>query len=752
MKTFILVALQLLIFSIIYGQNISRFNCDIYFGNEVYENAFTGGLNSPQFNTIDINRNGLSDLVVFDRDGDKLMVFLRDPGDHSSFIFAPQYNEIFPEIKSWMMLVDYNNDGIEDLFTSYSGGIEVWKGLEAGNTVRFEKQSNPNSPEDILTYPLGSYTYHVECLNVDIPVIADLDGDGDVDILSFGLNNSVAYYKNLSAENNISPDSFKFVFSDPCWGKFEEHPLNEEILLSDDPNRCAKWWATIDQRHIGSTILAIDPDGDGIYDLLVGDVGTDYIIYLVNGGNKDRAWITAVEKFFPQYDVPVRLNTFVGMYSIDVDNDGQKDLVLAPNAISDTPFPQTINNIHYYRNEGTGNEDRFKFNQKDFLVNTMINLGGRVYPVFVDLTGNGINDLVVGTSPAIDHDTIMPSRLYFFENRGTKTSPEFHLSDDDFLGFSEISQQKDLYYFTPAFGDMDGDGDPDLLVGNHEGTLIYLENISDENGIKFKPPIYNYQDLNVFSFSAPLIADINRDGILDILIGCGNNYQPSLFENYGSIVYYQNEGSKENPVFNPDPFAYPNTPEFGKIRLSKPFSRRADAVLTFIKDGDDDYLVAGSLEGTIKIFKNPYTAIYEIMVPHNEAYGGIDIGNNSAPALADLNGDGYLEMLIGTSRGGFEFWNTDIKASGGTSTSELYERARIYPNPAQDHIYIDFSENHANDVAASLFDMVGREVIKTKISGTGNKINIGQLSPGTYLLQLRLKDKIINSKIIKTTF
>jgi hypothetical protein len=382
----------------------------------------------------------------------------------------------------------------------------------------------------------------------------------------------------------------------------------------------------------------------------------------------------------------------------------------------------------------------------------MINLGGRVYPVFVDLTGNGLYDLVVGTGPAIDHDTILPSRLYFFENRGTKNSPQFHLADDDFLGFSAISQQYELYYFTPAFGDIDNDGDPDLLVGNHEGTLIYLENISDENGIKFKPPVFDYQDMNVFSYSAPLIADINRNGLPDILIGCGNNYQPSIFENYGSIVYYQNQGSKGNPVFNSDPFAYPNTPEFGNIRLNKPFSRRADAVLSYIRDGDIDYLFAGNLEGVIKIFKNPHTSIYATMVPSHEAYGSIDIGSNSAPALADLDGDGYLEMLVGTSRGGFEFWKTDIKVSGGTSTSELYERASVYPNPAQDHIYIGITASIDHELPVSLYDMVGREVIRTKISGSDNKISIEQLIPGTYLLQIRLKDKIINSKIIKTTF
>ena len=142
MKTSFLLSLHFMFFGLIYGQNISRFNCDIYFGTEVYENAFTGGLNSPQFNTIDINRNGLSDLIVFDRDGDKLNVFIRDPDNHSKFIFAPQYNDVFPEITGWMMLVDYNNDGIEDLFKSYSGGIEVWKGFETDNTIRFEKQSN----------------------------------------------------------------------------------------------------------------------------------------------------------------------------------------------------------------------------------------------------------------------------------------------------------------------------------------------------------------------------------------------------------------------------------------------------------------------------------------------------------------------------------------------------------------------------------------------------------------------------------
>ena len=77
--------------------------------------AFAGGLNSPQFSQVDLNRDGRDDLFVFDRIGDVPMAFLKQAD--GSYRFDESVLENFPAIESWVLLRDFNNNGAMDIFT-----------------------------------------------------------------------------------------------------------------------------------------------------------------------------------------------------------------------------------------------------------------------------------------------------------------------------------------------------------------------------------------------------------------------------------------------------------------------------------------------------------------------------------------------------------------------------------------------------------------------------------------------------------
>ncbi|MFO7615610.1 MAG: hypothetical protein R6W71_13330, partial [Bacteroidales bacterium] len=66
---------------------------------QTYKYPWAGGMNSCQFGMLDINRNGVKDLVVFDRVGNRILPFLftGTPGN-PEYVYAPGYASFFPDL------------------------------------------------------------------------------------------------------------------------------------------------------------------------------------------------------------------------------------------------------------------------------------------------------------------------------------------------------------------------------------------------------------------------------------------------------------------------------------------------------------------------------------------------------------------------------------------------------------------------------------------------------------------------------
>jgi len=753
MKFYYIVLITLFSTILLHAQDISRFNCDVKLGTEKLASPFAGGLNAPQFSQMDVNQDQFEDLIVFDRLGDKLNVFINNPNKPGHYIFAPEFNSLFPEVKHWMLLADYNNDGIKDLFKSGgSQDIEVWKGEIKNSKLTFTKYINPYKHSlfqyDVLSTKIQSgKDQKIEHLNSDIPSIVDIDNDGDIDILTFGAGSSIRLYKNICNESGISRDSFKFILTKSCWGRFQEATYSDDINLSDNPYRCAES-VSIENRHSGSTNLVLDMDNDGDFDILIGDIGYDSLIYLKNGGNENNAWMTEMDRNFPKNDKSIALKAFLAPFSIDIDSDGKKDLLIAPNSTYDYDIPpQNIQNVHYYKNNGAG----FTFSNKNFLVEDMIDLGGQVYPTFVDINGDGLLDIIVGTGPKITFDNISPSYLNYFKNIGTINEPAFELVDDDFLNMSQISKEHNLNYLTPAFGDIDGDNDLDLLIGNHTGSLIYLENTAGAGqACKFANPVLNFKNLTSLNNSAPCIYDFNNDGKGDIILGAGFNFNDGI-HSYGAAIYFENIGSNK-PDFDSDAFSKPNSNFFGKLLYDSENLFYSNGYFSAYKTKNEDYLFAGFTSGHVNIYKDFTNYKYEKLTPFKKYYGNIDSGENSSPAVADIDNDGYLELLIGTSRGGLEFYNTDIKIDEGSATfaisvSNLVE---IYPNPASNYLTIDIKSGFGKDIKYKLTNLWGKTVSYGNIGRGYNNVNLKKFNSGVYFLTLSSEKNTYCKKIIKT--
>ncbi|MFQ5334980.1 MAG: FG-GAP repeat domain-containing protein, partial [Flavobacteriales bacterium] len=427
-------------------------------GNKTLKNPWAGGLNNPQFSPVDLNGDGIKDLLVFDRSRAIPLPFVNggDPGQ-VDYTYAPEFMQKFPaSLHSWVLMADYDNDGRADIFTSYRGqsnGITVYRNITTTNGLEFALADTHLTAMDST---VQEFIYVSEW---DFPGIADVDGDGDLDILTFDFAGSfMQYFRNMSVENYGNSDSLEFVHEEKCWGNFEEDFAYCSVTLNMS---CRQGHGLKGNRHAGSTILPIDLDGDNDKELIIGDIICTNVYMLTNGGDNLYANITANLQAYPSAHI-VDIPKFPATFFMDVDNDNVKDFLSAPNALE---VSESFSGMWFYKNTGSNAVPVFEHRTDSFLVNDMIEVGEGANPAFFDYNADSQPDLVIGNFGYYQNTHPYVSGLALYKNTGSRDLPSFELVDRDYLGLSAL-QTEAIY---PTFGDLDADGDEDLIIGEVGG-------------------------------------------------------------------------------------------------------------------------------------------------------------------------------------------------------------------------------------------------------------------------------------------
>jgi len=130
-KPYVYFASLLLLANSTIAQFQYSFNQDV----EVVESSrilsmpWAGGLNTAQYNAIDLDNDGLDDLMIFNRDNNKVLTFI-NAGD--KYIYTPEFEHLFPEgLEHWVLLRDYNCDGKADIFTSSIFGMSLYENVSS---------------------------------------------------------------------------------------------------------------------------------------------------------------------------------------------------------------------------------------------------------------------------------------------------------------------------------------------------------------------------------------------------------------------------------------------------------------------------------------------------------------------------------------------------------------------------------------------------------------------------------------------
>lgn len=737
MKKLLIFCLAFAISSTLLAQNFqfkAKTNIPVYnFSGDSLLNPFAGGMWAPQFFQMDLNKDGLQDLVVYNRSTDALNTYLKINKNGSYFFqYAPEYEFAFPQMKDWFFLKDYNADGRADIFTSANGGVKVFN-QAAGNPLQFAKKTDLILADYGFGLITNAYTY-----NPDIHGFNDVDDDGDIDIISFKFNYStMMYYESLSMDSFGIPDSLNYFVNSHCWGRVAESLVGDEIVLGLNSN-CLKDSFTnhLPQKaeHVGSTILVFDPNKDQKKDLLIGDVSFKNMFHLQNISSGTLDSIVLVDTIFPSYDKPVDL-LFPAAFEVDFNEDGRQDLFVATNDWLDA---EPEKQLSLYENYGNGPIDSFRFIQDNFLLDEAIDYGYFSAPTTFDYDGDGDEDLILATM-----NKQQKGILKLFENQGTNTNPEYHLIDTNYLFLTSNG-----YFFPiPAFGDLDGDGDKDLLLGNELGTLIFYENIANPgNAPRLVFRNNNFQNIDVGANSAPEIHDINGDGLMDLVIG----------EYKGQLHYFENQGSMTNPSFPQE-----TNPDWGEIRINEFFSGYASPEIIDLNQNGLYDLIVGSESGIVYFYPdvelNPLDSFvasqnnfYEPM--YNQAHDK-DFGTLAIPCILQLNGDSLLDLIVGTYRGGLLAFEGQNFISTNVFNPELNNFLTLYPNPNRGMFILQFNDfiSHPKDILR-IYSMQGKLIDEVKMTGNAPTYTYKntEISDGIYLLEYQSfkLQKSIKKKIV----
>lgn len=731
------------------GQNFDLKNYCVLFDGQTLQNPFSGGFTSAQPNEIDFNMDGQMDLLVFDRRGNVAIPYVHDGVAGSiNYTHEPKYLFGLPPMKFFVRVRDYNQDGIPDIFTGSSeitAGIAVYTGSWDGERLRFDLYKVGNWPYNILLTTANGLPTNLYFGPGDVPAIADIDFDGDLDVLSFESGGSyVSFFQNMAIERNLGLDTFDFILGEFCWGKFKEGGLDGTLFLSEDQDVCAEEFGpNIDfsERHAGSAIEVFDYQCDGDYDILIGDLLGRNIVLAINEPIDGKAFMTEVITNFPEND-PVDMHVFLAPWVIDIDHDGDQDIVVCPNDESNVT---NVSNVHFYENTGVGCNEEFELKQENLLNEESIDIGTDASPAYLDYNADGLIDILVGTSGEYNDSGQQEAiGLVLFENIGDPENPKFRMIDDDFLDFSINSDfSADP---TPTVGDLDGDGDEDLLVGDSQGKLYYFENTAGAgNPSIFAQAVYPYKNIDVGSIVEPYIYDYNNDGLGDLFIG---EKATNSNEGFGNVSYFENIGKPGAPDFNEDVLAGNNTPTFGYINTRIMTEPSGNSAPVPFHVGNDFYVMCGTKGGYLQLYKCSNNDPNVTCDTIDLEFGNIYEGDQTSIDLEDIDADGFLEVVVGNKRGGFAIYNTIINLDGTISEIEEIVKSqkeiKIYPNPTSNQLFVD-SEFPISEYYIS--NIYGQKIFSGSLEN--NKLSMAKLSQGIYFISFKIEDEIVVKKVMK---
>lgn len=354
---------------------------------------------------------------------------------------------------------------------------------------------------------------------------------------------------------------------------------------------------------------------------------------------------------------------------VDFDNDGLLDLVAGIGVWTDYGWDDAYDSkgvwkngpLHGYvfwmRNRGSDQHPKYEEPRQLMAGQNPVDVYGWPSPNFADFDNDGDLDLLCGEF--LDGFT-------YFENRGSRMEPV--LAPGRRLMHGNAPLIMDLQMIVPVAFDWDRDGDMDLICGDEDGRVAFIENTGrfEDSLPVFELPVYFQQraaDVKFGALATPFGVDWDQDGDDDII--CGNTA--------GYIGFFENLGGGASPRWDRVELleaggrtiriqAGPN----GSIQ--GPAEAKWGYTTLSVADWDHDGLpdiVANSIWGKVIWYRNigvagnpiledarPVTVEWEGTAPKPSWNWWDPVGNElvvqwrTTPMAVDWNRDGLMDLVM----------------------------------------------------------------------------------------------------------
>ncbi len=540
------------------------------------------------------------------------------------------------------------------------------------------------------------------------------------------INRKIAY-KGILATLTITTGQAQEVFDTPILNPFGIEIIDDDVSTAF------------------SRPVYADFDADGDLDMFSGSGFNDNFSYYENVG-------TAQEPSFEEPIInPFGIDTSQFNYYIqtpiivDIDGDGDFDLISVTN----------YSDFLFFENIGTSQEPNFDTVQIDpFGIGFIGSYSG---PTFVDIDGDGDFDLF--------------DNSLFFENIGSATDPIFAPALEGAFGIENIDGS------SLGFGDLDNDGDLDLISGGFYGGLFYFENIGTVNSPNFTVPIEGFLGLDLeppnsyaYSYSSPTFVDLDSDGDLDVMSGEFN----------GIFFYFENIPDSLGPTPDLDELPDINaqcevtslTPPTATDNTGLDVTVTNDAVLPITDQGtimvtwtftdingnmstqSQNVVIEDTLAPTIDC------PIDDVIIGGDDAidylledFGGILTIADNCDEFTDLNIT--QDPAVGTALGNpstteITISATDLVGNTETCTFNLIvdqtlsindtnldpNAIRLFPNPVKDQLSL--TSNGVMLKSVQIYDLTGRIFEDIIVDNAReSQINLTQLKTGLYFIRIK---------------